>query len=182
MKILDHLQSEWDVLRRAPLSFVILIGLAFSGGFYVQGVLKQQEISNYESAIKAKNGQLDALRGQLDAYQKSISERLDKVEKTLSESQTTTLQELLGRNPSKINFSTEKNSNNLFEKQMLDVFKVSGWDVGVVDIMGPAGYFSIETLDPKSTKTITDAFKGVDIPFKFFVPDDSSKAQFRIEK
>ena len=64
-----------QVNRNRLYGFLILAAVAF--GFAAGLFWRGQEVANCETLIKAKDGQMDA-------YQKSINDRLENVEKKLS--------------------------------------------------------------------------------------------------
>ncbi|TIP09100.1 hypothetical protein [Mesorhizobium sp.] len=155
--MLDYIAKEWGVLKGAPLVFFILLALGLGGGFTAGMGWRGQELADAEALIRLKDGQIDG-------YQKTLSDRLDKVEKQLSAQQLSSIRETLTERPSTVDILDGSSGGRIapLASQLKSVFSESGWHVqtgetesGVV-IIAP---------DAKDAATIKKALEDAGIKY-----------------
>ena len=168
----ETIKAEWPILKGAPFSFGGLVVVALSAGFAFGMMWRGQEVANYESLIKMRDGQIDD-------YQKSINSRLDKVEKTLSEKQLSTLETWLKTAPSKATIFADPNTNSIFAKQFSDTLMKSGWTVDPKSD-GFKDYLKIETQDIKSADVVLKALTEAGVSFKSTGIDAKGTTAFKL--
>lgn len=148
------------MLKTAPISFVSLLVLGLAGGFAVGMAFRSQELANVESLMRLKDGELDS-------YRKSIDERLNRVEKQLSEKQVSDITSALkGVDQGKVDFHTGKLPEGYSPEtveQLKDIFKKSGW---TVETEPSQNGFAIQTSDPASTEAVSKAFGKAGIEYE----------------
>ncbi len=158
---------------RAPRSFagltILAVGLGFGGGLMWRG----QEVSNYETLIKIKDGQIDA-------YQKTINERLDKVEKTLSDQQLSSLQNSLRLSPSEVAIIKGKGEGEVspYATQLEKAFSNSGWIVEKFAAIDESGGVILRAKDLLSADTIKQALETANV--KYHSVNEDGKTDFLV--
>ena len=145
-------------MKGAPFSFGAILVSGLLLGFAAGQYLMRQEVANAESLVKLKDGQIDE-------YQKTINERLDKVEKTLSAQQLSTLETWLKASPSMVSLSTDPKGTDPFTMQLVDTFKKSGWDV-MPRPYDKLGYLFIEPKDATGVAVVLKALMEAKVPFE----------------
>ena len=175
MNIIKYIQEEWDVLKKAPLSFVILLFIGLSSGFAFGLFWRGQEVSNYESALKMKDSQIDE-------YKKSINDRLEKVEKTLTANQLSSLELSLKAAPSKVIISADSVSSKGYAKQIKDVFTKSGWEVDTKSAPVSLDTFMLETKGSVNASAVSRALSTADVPFKSKMNEAKGTIEFQLDK
>lgn len=155
--ILDHIKAEWDVLKGAPIAFVALLAAGVIGGFGGGCLFMSQQLANMQSLVDLKDGQIDA-------YRKSIEDRLDKVEKTLSAQQLSSLEAMLKAEPSLVYLGGNPTASP-YATQLVDKFKDAGWVVQPSEAATEKGII-LRAPDAKSSTTIQDAFSKAGVPFE----------------
>ena len=171
----ETIKAEWPVLKGAPISFAGLLIVGLCSGFAFGMMWRGQEVANYESVVKLKDGQLDE-------YQKATNARLDRVEKILSAKQLSSLEQSLKSSPSNVIISSDPNTSKVYAKQLEDVFTKSGWEV---DTKGPKyspDTFTLETKDALSSDVVKKALNAGDVPFVSKKNDAKGTTEFQLVK
>ncbi len=159
------------MLKQAPLVFAILLigGLiaGFAGGLLFRG----QELANAESLVKLKDGEIDN-------YQKTINERLERVEKQLSAQQLSSIESTLkGAPTSSVALSAgqgHEDTANL-AKQLQSAFTKSGWQVTAAHPEGEFKGVSLKVDDRESTMAIAKALQDAGVSFDTSTDVDNGK-------
>ena len=175
MEIIQYIKDEWAVLKKAPWSFVILLALGLGGGFAFGLFWRGQEVANYDTLIKLKDGQIDD-------YKKSINDRLDKVEKTLSANQLSSLELWLKTSPSKVVISSDPKTSLPYKEQILTAFKNSGWEVDPKTTLSDMEIFTLQTSDPSSASAVSKALSAAGVPFKSIANPPKGTIEFQLDK
>ncbi len=162
MALLAHISKEWNVLKAAPISFIVLLGLGLAGGFYVGVEFKSQEVE----AVKAR---LDLKEDELDGYKKKLEQRLDDVEKRLSEMQISRLKSNLQMKPGHVEIYWNRASvpSMKYATELSDAFVASGWKVEAKasdDAINDMAV--IETDNSQTSETISAALEDAELRYR----------------
>ena len=163
MGIFEHLKSEWEVLRSAPLAFLGLLILGLGGGFTGGMMWRGQEVANAESLLRLRDGELDT-------YRKSIEKRLGDVEKQLTLQQISAIQDALTNFPSTVDFLSVNKKFAPLATQLKTVFTESGWTVANEPETAPDDRLSngvvIRASDNQAAETIGKALEGAGVTYQ----------------
>lgn len=157
--ILNHIGKEWQVLKTAPGTFIVLIILGLAGGFTGGLGWRGQELANVESLMRLKEGEIDS-------YRKSINDRLDKVEKSLSDQQLSYFQDTLRTAPSTVEITIGGKAYEPFAKQVLSAFEAGGWKVQSTINADTQEGINITASGLLDAGLITKALTSADVDFQ----------------
>lgn len=154
-------------MKGAPVTFVVLflgsVGAGFAGGL----AFTSQQISTLNERINFKDDQIADRDSQLNNYRK-LQERMDEVERKLTEQQTSLLIEKLKADPSTISVVQPQAEHGPVSDQFIETLKESGWTVFSTDVENVNGENKNLILKPSSSKdeqTLIDALTGANVPY-----------------
>ncbi|MER9968127.1 hypothetical protein [Mesorhizobium sp. M0060] len=170
--MLDHITKEWGVLKGAPLAFFILLAIGLSGGFKVGLMWRDQEVADGKALVLLKDGQIDG-------YQKALSDRLEKVEKQLSENQLSLIRSKIQADPSSVDIiGGHPDKPDPRVDQLKGAFKDSGWNVGASQMQTSTSDLVLRAQDPRAATTIENALKDAGIVYEAVKPLTNGSTDF----
>ncbi len=161
MGFLNHVSKEWTVLKGAPIAFVVLVVFSLCTGFFGGTEFKSQE-------VKAIQARLDLRNDELDDYKSKLEERLDDVEKKLSEVQVSKIKSALEGKSSSVDIYWNNSSKSAigYAAEMSKAFEESGWDViGKHSATLPIGRAVIRTDNTQNSETIGRALDDAGVKY-----------------
>jgi hypothetical protein len=166
----EFVGSEWQTVKAAPLTFVVVASLAFGGGAVVGGVWRNPEVAAKDTYIH-----------QLEQEKASAAALLDRARQwdlKLTEQQIERLESSLSSAPSKssVEIITGEEQNAEAAQQLFMTFEKSGWDVSTrQDTTNATAPLILRTNVPSSTDTVERALSGAGIDYKLVGTDGGSK-------
>ncbi|GAA4121569.1 hypothetical protein ACFFTN_21060 [Aminobacter aganoensis] len=162
MGALEHLKSEWHVVRGAPVAVLIFIVTGFGLGL----LFMRQEVANAQSEVRLKDTEIGQLKGERDDYRKQVEERFQKIEQQLSSAQQSKLMDLLKSSPSNVEIFSDPTVP--LSGQITDVFTKSGWQVNTTETAKDS--VVLRAIDPKSQAAIGTALRDAGVKFDLSAP------------
>ncbi|THF58715.1 hypothetical protein [Ollibium composti] len=144
--LIDHIKSEWSVLKGAPMAFIIVLVFAVCLGFTGGMMWRGQEVANAESKASAVEAELHYSDRQLQ----DIKERLKQAP------------------PSSVDIiGGQKGPDAPKAKQLKDIFSDSGWQVDTGSpTEGDLHNLTLRTKDETSASAVAGALKNAGVDFK----------------
>ncbi|MER9741780.1 hypothetical protein [Mesorhizobium sp. M0187] len=158
---LDYIKSEWHVVKGAPLAFALLLVAGLIGGYAFESILTAERVATLETMIRQRDGEIDG-------YQKTLSDRMDKVEKALSAQQLSSIETTLTRSPTAtVELQSDREWTDTAEiaRQLQSTFEKTGWTVDKSQGKSGAGVVLRATSDV-ATSVIRNALDEAAVPYK----------------
>lgn len=170
--IFEYLSKEGGALKSAPIASVLLVVVGLFGGYMFKSALTSEHIATLDTIIREKDGKIDGL-------EKTISNRLDKVERALSEQQLSSIQANIKSAPASVDIgSAHPDKPDPRIDQLKSVFKDSGWDVGAMKSQFATSDLVLSAPDPKAADTIEKALKDAGVTYQTAKPSTAGGTDF----
>lgn len=153
---IERIVQDWEVLKRAPGAFLILLAGGLAVGFAGGMVWRGQEVAVLENLMRLKDE-----------------------ERQFSERQLSDIKSGLKVNPSSVDIIGGKRPDDPRVDQLKNVFKDSGWSVGVGQ-PSPDVTTSLvlRTADPKAASTIEKTLKDAGVGYQMATPSGKTGTDF----
>jgi hypothetical protein len=149
--LINHIRTEWHVMKGAPFSFVVLLLLGLSVGFYAGMQWRAQEVANAESLVRVKEAERQFSEQQLSNISPSTVD-------------------IGGGRPDKPDPRVD---------QLKTAFKESGWNVATGGkSTTDAVNLVLRTQDMKASTTIENALKDAGVTYQMAKPSTAGGTDF----
>ncbi|MER9257763.1 hypothetical protein [Mesorhizobium sp. M0619] len=170
---LDTIKSELQVLKGAPFSVCLLVAAGLWGGYQFASVLTAERIATLETMVHERDGEIEG-------YQKTLSDRLDKVEKALSDQQLSSIKSSLKDGHGSVDIlDSNPDKPDPRADQLKTAFRDSGWDVMMVaKNVTDAADLVLRTTDPKAATSVEKALRDAGVTYQMATPPGNTGTDF----
>jgi hypothetical protein len=170
--VFEYLSKEGGALKGAPIASVLLVVIGLFGGYMFESKLTSEHIATLDTMIRERDGKIDGL-------EKTISSRLDKVEKALSDQQISSIKANIKTAPASVDIGGgHPDKQDPRVDQLKNVFRDSGWSVGTAQSQSATTDLLLRAPDLKTSTTIENALKDAGVTYQTAKPPTTGGTDF----